>query len=839
MATSIVFNGSTYSVPANREPRGWGTSLSAFLVDVGNNALSKAGGNFTLTADANFGPTFGLVAKYIKSVSTNAAQSGVVRLANDEAIAWRNAANDGDILFKVNSSDEIELGGTLRLDEVTVFSDTDKEMDVGETLFNSSSTGCSQFDGFTITGGGTTFTVGAGSGQVVDHETDQVINVSWSAFTGKVALTTDGVTHVYITRDAAVVTTLTLPDGTVRRDNIVLGRVGSVGGTIISAATTTVSAVGIGGTLVDHMEAISAFRVSGIAMTPNGANLNINRSAGSIFRSGVNFVADAKNPNVRTVTAATPVTLLYTTSTTFVGNSAVVLPGNYESAPGVVTAYAGATNQATIQRIYQYPGASLTTAVQYGTVIYGSLSAAIQAIGTETFSPNASHADNAVLVAILCVTKGCTSLSDTTTARIFVASRFGESSVGASGTSVSTLQNVYTNSADPEITTDSTRGALTVKRGSAADTDNVLEVQNAAGSTTFSVKGNGAVSVSSLTSPTVTGDLLLQNTSGAQPTLQLSEDPDNGTNKVILQAPATLSADYTLTLPVDDGTANQILQTDGSGVLSWTSPLTNPMTTVGDIIVGGASGASTRLPTSLLGEVVAEAASATATMTIATPCVVTLVSHGRETTDKVYFTTTGALPTGVTANTTYYVIKIDANAFNLATSAANAVAGTKVSTSGSQSGTHTVFYKGLVVQKAANGVPGLISSEALGAEGDLGTVTINGGTWAGLSTKKYRWVRNGKMVTFWYRLEGTSGSSVTNLSFALPSDAPAPSHFSTAGTSEWAGWPGSASSAPSTAGLEVAAICNMFRTVSGNDIYHNQAASNSAVAFGCLSYITA
>jgi hypothetical protein len=44
-----------------------------------------------------------------------------------------------------------------------------------------------------------------------------------------------------------------------------------------------------------------------------------------------------------------------------------------------------------------------------------------------------------------------------------------------------------------------------------------------------------------------------------------------GTNYVALKAPAdaNISADVTLTLPVNDGDADQVLKTDGSGVLSW------------------------------------------------------------------------------------------------------------------------------------------------------------------------------------------------------------------------------------------------------------------------------
>ena len=48
-------------------------------------------------------------------------------------------------------------------------------------------------------------------------------------------------------------------------------------------------------------------------------------------------------------------------------------------------------------------------------------------------------------------------------------------------------------------------------------------------------------------------------------------DSDNS-NYAAIQAPATISSNYTLTLPTTDGDANQVLTTDGSGVLSWTTP---------------------------------------------------------------------------------------------------------------------------------------------------------------------------------------------------------------------------------------------------------------------------
>lgn len=75
----------------------------------------------------------------------------------------------------------------------------------------------------------------------------------------------------------------------------------------------------------------------------------------------------------------------------------------------------------------------------------------------------------------------------------------------------------------------------------------------------------------------------------------------------------------------------------------------------------------------------------TVTMTIATPCVVTWTAHGLADGAPIVLTTSGALATGLTAGTTYYIKYINANTFNLAAT----VGGTSINTTGSQSGTHT------------------------------------------------------------------------------------------------------------------------------------------------------
>lgn len=79
--------------------------------------------------------------------------------------------------------------------------------------------------------------------------------------------------------------------------------------------------------------------------------------------------------------------------------------------------------------------------------------------------------------------------------------------------------------------------------------------------------------------------------------------------------------------------------------------------------------------------------SATATVTIASPGVVTYTGHGLSVGDQVSFATTGALPTGLTAATTYFVKAVlDANTFTLSATSG----GTVINTTGTQSGVHTI-----------------------------------------------------------------------------------------------------------------------------------------------------
>ena len=64
-------------------------------------------------------------------------------------------------------------------------------------------------------------------------------------------------------------------------------------------------------------------------------------------------------------------------------------------------------------------------------------------------------------------------------------------------------------------------------------------------------------------------ELFIGNSATVGGTLKLNEGTNNGAHFAAIRSPNSLADSYTLVLPADDGTADQVLTTDGSGILSW------------------------------------------------------------------------------------------------------------------------------------------------------------------------------------------------------------------------------------------------------------------------------
>jgi hypothetical protein len=95
----------------------------------------------------------------------------------------------------------------------------------------------------------------------------------------------------------------------------------------------------------------------------------------------------------------------------------------------------------------------------------------------------------------------------------------------------------------------------------AATTTYTLPSADGTSAQVLQTNGSGTLSFVSLLTTAAT------TTTGA--ILELREGTNNGTNYVRIQAPASLAANVTYTLPTADGTSGQVLSTNGSGTLSW------------------------------------------------------------------------------------------------------------------------------------------------------------------------------------------------------------------------------------------------------------------------------
>jgi hypothetical protein len=93
---------------------------------------------------------------------------------------------------------------------------------------------------------------------------------------------------------------------------------------------------------------------------------------------------------------------------------------------------------------------------------------------------------------------------------------------------------------------------------------------------------------------------------------------------------------------------------------------------------------------------------ATVSMTIANPCVVSTTINIPDLT-AIVLETTGALPTGLLVGTTYYTRYVSSTTFNLSLTPTGAL----IITTGSQSGTHTISQRGVLVSQlsGASSVP--------------------------------------------------------------------------------------------------------------------------------------
>lgn len=181
---------------------------------------------------------------------------------------------------------------------------------------------------------------------------------------------------------------------------------------------------------VDLVDAMGSISLSGNLVSPNGVNLQINKTVGTVFSRASNHFASGvltDDPHISTIPAQTPAQFRRITRGTTLPTPPIVTtldPANFDSG-GVITPVGGGVNTSTIQRVWIFATnvATAQIAVQYGQQTYSSLGAAVAAIGTEPFV-QAPATELGALVGYICVTRTATNLSDPTQAVFVKAGKF-------------------------------------------------------------------------------------------------------------------------------------------------------------------------------------------------------------------------------------------------------------------------------------------------------------------------------------------------------------------------------------------------------------------------------
>lgn len=220
----------------------------------------------------------------------------------------------------------------------------------------------------------------------------------------------------------------------------------------------------------------------------------------------------------------------------------------------------------------------------------------------------------------------------------------------------------------------------------------------------------GATTVSVTTFTDIYGNVLTMSSFGAKGYATL--EPDTSNEEAFTFTSITPNANGTYTLGGVSSALAQTPYTEASGLVRshaggtklvitdsaafWNTfaNKANNETITGTWTFNNAPVALSATPasTSVLGNVKLTTAPftilGTATITIASPAVISFTAHGLIAGDSVQFTTTGTLPTGLSISTNYFVIAtgLTANAFEVSTT----VGGSAVNTTGSQSGVQTL-----------------------------------------------------------------------------------------------------------------------------------------------------
>jgi len=350
----------------------------------------------------------------------------------------------------------------------------------------------------------TTVNIGALKGWVVDNETDPLNPVStYIDYPGASGVTvptigSGQISYLLFLPDGGGSATLvwqnTFPTSAQRKTHIYASK----------ASHPNLTTLGVVGNETDYITSPLQFSRDffqgfpyinkGIHTSASAANLTFATSTGKIIGDGINFYLDRTNPNEISRTGTSTTSFFYRTQLGGATGAVTNIDPTMYDVGGVITAIPGGVNVSTIQYIYAVPfNGAIGFVTQYGQTLYSNLAAATAAVGKEEPVIFSNLVSDAILVGYLAIRKGAADLTDTTQARFSKADMFGQSAGGAGGTSVSTIQQVYTNSGavTPKFTTTTANDGWSGRNGGTSDTEKIFRAEDIAGTERWYVNGHG------------------------------------------------------------------------------------------------------------------------------------------------------------------------------------------------------------------------------------------------------------------------------------------------------------------------------------------------------------
>ena len=287
----------------------------------------------------------------------------------------------------------------------------------------------------------TTFSITDGFGYIIDNMTDpfnpEADRINWSGLTNIAAtnIATQLITFISIDQNGAVIQQASRWSNAERRDRIIIGVIVHVDNISIDVVNNE-QQVGQDAVsqIYDILNGLGFINVEGNVFGANGSNLLINKTAGTMLGSGINYANNINNPHQLILPGLTPSNFQYRlqNGTNLTGLTNQTIDPDIYDVGGVATSVPA--KKYTIQHIYSFT--SNNVKIQPGQGFYNKIDEAIVAINSDAFVTEQSIKENGLLRGYLIIKEGTNDLTDAKKVRFIEASNIPGSKGGSSGASV-------------------------------------------------------------------------------------------------------------------------------------------------------------------------------------------------------------------------------------------------------------------------------------------------------------------------------------------------------------------------------------------------------------------